>query len=168
MAKRELAFISRDKDGNIIYDFNKFNSIDEAILEEWKFSSNSLFDNASLEEIAEIIYDKDSFIKVYRPNNRSLKWTKFIIDLSMRLRKLNKEKHEVCICEKLLDKISDSDNPSEVIGSDGHYTWMSMDLYKNANTGELMWNIEASGDDTTYAPIKYCPFCGKKLPRTIK
>lgn len=167
MAKKELAFISRNKDGNIIYDFNKFNSIDEAILEEWKFSSNSLFDNASLEEIADIIYDKNLIIKNNGKHGYK-RWEKFIHDLNMRLRELDKTKNESCVCEKILSNLDENYCSSEVIGNDGHWTALHMCLDYFNNTGELLWSIQATGDDTSSTSIQYCPFCGKKLPRTLK
>lgn len=159
--------ITKNADGTFAYDFEKFFTLDDAILAEWKLNSPEL-DKDVLSKILEKFVDKTRYCTDGRGRVKPEKWDALVLAKA----KLLTETRTKCYCEELLEQFLSTGDKEVVIGGDStHGPSITMGISEDNRTNKrLYFYIGAYEEGENYSDeyLRYCPFCGKKLTNIIK
>jgi len=148
------SYIVKLPDGSFKYDLEKYNTFEDAIIGEWK--SELPLTRERLEDLMKVCYP----YKTYKPK----RWQEFVDCFY----KMATKPAEPCVCRKLEEKIKNEDlnwehKAVEVLDV-GFNTALTIEASEDPRVhGHIFYSIGASGEDSAYSGIQYCPFCGRKL-----
>ena len=159
--------ITKNEDGTFSYDFEKFFTMDEAILAEWKLNSPEL-DKEVLSQLLERFVDKTRYCTDGRGRLKPKKWDA-LVEMKAKLLTTTREK---CYCEELLEQFFATGDKEVTIGGDSTYgPVITMGISEDPFTKKrLYFHIAAYEEGENYSDeyLRYCPFCGKKLTEIVK
>jgi hypothetical protein len=137
-------------DGSLKYDFDKFDCLDDAILDEWRHDSPSK-DRSALEAILDLAYDRSVY---------DAKSWKRLVDMYIDIDSKSSERDHLCYCEKVQKKIDAGQMPAREEFED-----CAIEAFNNPRVSEAHdWFLTVYGEyEGGTKDIRYCPFCGRKL-----
>ena len=151
-------FIIKQADGSVSYDVERFSSIQDAEIAEWKSGERSI---ERLEQILLKRLNQDNFVS----GKGKSTWKKFIDELFESYSQIPDE----CCCVRLENEIMEPDKTeaSVSLASTG-YEGTDLMARKNSD-GTISYCFATYADGEDYSDgVMFCPFCGKKLKRKWK
>lgn len=151
-------FIIKQADGSVSYDVERFSSIQDAEIAEWKSGERSI---ERLEQILLKRLNPDNFVS----GKGKSTWKKFINELFYSYSQIPDE----CCCVRLEKEIMQPDKTeaSVSLASTG-YGGTDLMARKNSD-GTISYCFATYADGEDYSDgVMFCPFCGRKLKRKWK
>ena len=162
-----IELITKNPDGTFTYDFQKFFTLDDAIMVEWKLNSSEL-DKEVLSKIMEKIYNREVFCTDAKGRQRLNRWNAYVEQKAKMLTSGRKK----CYCEELLEQFRSEGEKEIVISGDSTFgPVMAMGVTEDNWTKKRLYFYFAAyeeGEGYTDEYLKYCPFCGRKLSEITK
>ena len=159
MEKSNIIYVNKNDDGTVSYDVEKFPSLHEAEIAEWKAGERT---EESLEKILLKRLNPTAFVS----DKGKSTWKKFVSQIYEVYSKIPDE----CCCERIEKKVLEAkvDEPVYVDLANTHYGGVDLEARKEKDgTIHYCLRVCAEGEEWSDGFL-FCPFCGKKLKRTWK
>lgn len=151
-------FIIKQADGSVSYDVERFSSIQDAEIAEWKSGERSI---ERLEKILLKRLNPDNFVSGKGKNV----WKKYLKEVY----ELYSNIPDDCCCVRLEKEIMDSDKTEASVDlASTNYGGVDFTARKNPD-GTISYCLAVYADGESFSDnMMFCPFCGKKLKRKWK